>query len=245
MTNAVDLLWQWERRLVPLPLQTLYRMLQAFPRPDQVRVYLGYDCWLWFYSVRTWFCMWTCNIFHYGLIWKVFWMRAGNFISDWHAFTSPSVYTGKIMRRVLRKIARNERDLGDVSTLADSSVIELLFQNRCCGAVWAHNYRGGQRALTYRGLNEEQKEMYKCNCRAFTVGLKPTLGLKKHNKIPLVCQKFSSPLLWSTLDVLLDSKIHFFFSPFELCRLLSFCPFYFIAVWQRSLCMFVCTLEMF
>uniref|UniRef100_A0A9J8B6A1 Propionate--CoA ligase n=2 Tax=Cyprinus carpio TaxID=7962 RepID=A0A9J8B6A1_CYPCA len=42
---------------------------------------------------------------------------------------------GKIMRRVLRKIARNERDLGDVSTLADSSVIEQLFENRCCTAV--------------------------------------------------------------------------------------------------------------
>uniref|UniRef100_A0A8C7VBN3 Propionate--CoA ligase n=1 Tax=Oncorhynchus mykiss TaxID=8022 RepID=A0A8C7VBN3_ONCMY len=42
---------------------------------------------------------------------------------------------GKIMRRVLRKIARNERDLGDLSTLADSSVIEQLFLNRCCGAV--------------------------------------------------------------------------------------------------------------
>uniref|UniRef100_A0A8C7DTC1 Acetyl-coenzyme A synthetase n=1 Tax=Oncorhynchus kisutch TaxID=8019 RepID=A0A8C7DTC1_ONCKI len=41
----------------------------------------------------------------------------------------------KIMRRVLRKIARNERDLGDLSTLADSSVIEQLFLNRCCGAV--------------------------------------------------------------------------------------------------------------
>uniref|UniRef100_A0A674CUH0 Propionate--CoA ligase n=1 Tax=Salmo trutta TaxID=8032 RepID=A0A674CUH0_SALTR len=42
---------------------------------------------------------------------------------------------GKIMRRVLRKIARNEQDLGDLSTLADSSVIEQLFLNRCCGAV--------------------------------------------------------------------------------------------------------------
>lgn len=40
------------------------------------------------------------------------------------------------MRRVLRKIACNERDLGDVSTLADSSVIEQLFDNRCCAAVW-------------------------------------------------------------------------------------------------------------
>ncbi|XP_021422190.2 acetyl-coenzyme A synthetase, cytoplasmic isoform X1 [Oncorhynchus mykiss] len=47
----------------------------------------------------------------------------------------PKTRSGKIMRRVLRKIARNERDLGDVSTLADSSVIELLFQNHCCGAM--------------------------------------------------------------------------------------------------------------
>uniref|UniRef100_A0A4W6EZ42 Propionate--CoA ligase n=1 Tax=Lates calcarifer TaxID=8187 RepID=A0A4W6EZ42_LATCA len=42
---------------------------------------------------------------------------------------------GKIMRRVLRKIACDERDLGDISTLADSSVVEQLFQNRCCTAV--------------------------------------------------------------------------------------------------------------
>uniref|UniRef100_A0A667YFQ1 Acetyl-coenzyme A synthetase, cytoplasmic n=1 Tax=Myripristis murdjan TaxID=586833 RepID=A0A667YFQ1_9TELE len=47
----------------------------------------------------------------------------------------PKTRSGKIMRRVLRKIARNDRDLGDVSTLADSSVIEQLFQNRCCTAV--------------------------------------------------------------------------------------------------------------
>ncbi|XP_055748743.1 acetyl-coenzyme A synthetase, cytoplasmic-like isoform X3 [Salvelinus fontinalis] len=47
----------------------------------------------------------------------------------------PKTRSGKIMRRVLRKIARNERDLGDLSTLADSSVIEQLFLNHCCGAV--------------------------------------------------------------------------------------------------------------
>ncbi|XP_073679062.1 acetyl-coenzyme A synthetase, cytoplasmic-like isoform X2 [Garra rufa] len=47
----------------------------------------------------------------------------------------PKTRSGKIMRRVLRKIACNERDLGDVSTLADSSVIEHLFENRCCTAV--------------------------------------------------------------------------------------------------------------
>uniref|UniRef100_A0A8C5CXE9 acetate--CoA ligase n=1 Tax=Gadus morhua TaxID=8049 RepID=A0A8C5CXE9_GADMO len=43
----------------------------------------------------------------------------------------PKTRSGKIMRRVLRKIARNERDLGDISTLADSSVVEQLFENRC------------------------------------------------------------------------------------------------------------------
>lgn len=46
---------------------------------------------------------------------------------------SPSA--GKIMRRLLRKIACDERELGDVSTLADSTVVEQLFQNRCCTAV--------------------------------------------------------------------------------------------------------------
>lgn len=44
----------------------------------------------------------------------------------------PKTRSGKIMRRVLRKIACDERDMGDISTLADSSVVEQLFQNRCC-----------------------------------------------------------------------------------------------------------------
>ncbi|XP_069740100.1 acetyl-coenzyme A synthetase, cytoplasmic isoform X2 [Narcine bancroftii] len=43
----------------------------------------------------------------------------------------PKTRSGKIMRRILRKIARNEKDLGDVSTLADESVIDDLFSNRC------------------------------------------------------------------------------------------------------------------
>ncbi|XP_061591514.1 acetyl-coenzyme A synthetase, cytoplasmic-like isoform X1 [Cololabis saira] len=47
----------------------------------------------------------------------------------------PKTRSGKIMRRLLRKIACNEKDLGDVSTLADSSVIDQLYQNRCCSAV--------------------------------------------------------------------------------------------------------------
>ena len=39
----------------------------------------------------------------------------------------PKTLSGKIMRRILRKIAANDvKDLGDVSTLADPSVVELL-----------------------------------------------------------------------------------------------------------------------
>ncbi|XP_029975073.1 acetyl-coenzyme A synthetase, cytoplasmic isoform X3 [Salarias fasciatus] len=47
----------------------------------------------------------------------------------------PKTRSGKIMRRVLRKIACDERDLGDVSTLADSSVVDQLFLNKRCAAV--------------------------------------------------------------------------------------------------------------
>ena len=39
----------------------------------------------------------------------------------------PKTRSGKIMRRVLRKIAVGDRDMGDTSTLADESVVELLF----------------------------------------------------------------------------------------------------------------------
>ena len=43
----------------------------------------------------------------------------------------PKTRSGKIMRRILRKVAADDyADLGDVSTLADSSVIESLILNR-------------------------------------------------------------------------------------------------------------------
>ena len=43
----------------------------------------------------------------------------------------PKTRSGKIMRRILRKIAANEHDeLGDVSTLADPLVVENLVVNR-------------------------------------------------------------------------------------------------------------------
>ena len=43
----------------------------------------------------------------------------------------PKTRSGKIMRRILRKIASNEIDnLGDTTTLADPSVVEELIINR-------------------------------------------------------------------------------------------------------------------
>ena len=43
----------------------------------------------------------------------------------------PKTRSGKIMRRILRKIAANEiADLGDTSTLAEPAVVEDLIKNR-------------------------------------------------------------------------------------------------------------------
>ena len=43
----------------------------------------------------------------------------------------PKTRSGKIMRRVLRKIAANQHDqLGDISTLAEASVVESLVTER-------------------------------------------------------------------------------------------------------------------
>jgi len=43
----------------------------------------------------------------------------------------PKTRSGKIMRRILRKIAEKKTDnLGDISTLADSSVVEALIKGR-------------------------------------------------------------------------------------------------------------------
>jgi acetyl-CoA synthetase len=43
----------------------------------------------------------------------------------------PKTRSGKIMRRILRKIAANELDnLGDTTTLADPAVVDQLIENR-------------------------------------------------------------------------------------------------------------------
>lgn len=47
-----------------------------------------------------------------------------------HAPGLPKTRSGKIMRRVLRKIAIGDRNVGDVSTLADETIVDQLFQLR-------------------------------------------------------------------------------------------------------------------
>ena len=43
----------------------------------------------------------------------------------------PKTRSGKIMRRILRKVACNELDnLGDTTTLADPGVVDDLIENR-------------------------------------------------------------------------------------------------------------------
>jgi acetyl-CoA synthetase len=43
----------------------------------------------------------------------------------------PKTRSGKIMRRILRKIASNEIDaIGDTTTLADPSVVQTLIETR-------------------------------------------------------------------------------------------------------------------
>ncbi|KAG7191177.1 hypothetical protein KM043_013973 [Ampulex compressa] len=47
-----------------------------------------------------------------------------------HAPALPKTRSGKIMRRILRKIAAGDKNVGDVSTLADETVVNLLFELR-------------------------------------------------------------------------------------------------------------------
>ncbi|KZM41446.1 acetyl-CoA synthetase [Marinomonas sp. SBI22] len=52
-------------------------------------------------------------------------------LMQWAGQGLPKTRSGKIMRRILRKIAANEHDsLGDTSTLADPSVVDDLIKNR-------------------------------------------------------------------------------------------------------------------
>lgn len=59
--------------------------------------------------------------------------KIGTFAApDYIHFSSalPKTRSGKILRRILRKVARNDRELGDLSTVADESIIQELFDTR-------------------------------------------------------------------------------------------------------------------
>lgn len=47
-----------------------------------------------------------------------------------HAPGLPKTRSGKIMRRILRKIAQGDKNVGDTSTLADPSIVDMLFLTR-------------------------------------------------------------------------------------------------------------------
>ncbi|XP_033221756.1 acetyl-coenzyme A synthetase [Belonocnema kinseyi] len=47
-----------------------------------------------------------------------------------HAPGLPKTRSGKIMRRILRKVAVGDRNVGDTSTLADETIVDLLFELR-------------------------------------------------------------------------------------------------------------------
>lgn len=47
-----------------------------------------------------------------------------------HAPGLPKTRSGKIMRRILRKIAIGDTNVGDTSTLADETIVDVLFQLR-------------------------------------------------------------------------------------------------------------------
>jgi hypothetical protein len=58
----------------------------------------------------------------------------------------PKTRSGKIMRRVLRKIASKEEDqLGDTSTLADPSVVQQLVRKGAWGKGGGPGARRGER----------------------------------------------------------------------------------------------------
>jgi acetyl-CoA synthetase len=42
----------------------------------------------------------------------------------------PKTRSGKIIRRILRKVVFDDHDIGDTSSLADPAVVEELFKNR-------------------------------------------------------------------------------------------------------------------
>ena len=70
----------------------------------------------------------------------------------------PKTRSRKIMRRVLKKIANNEKDLGDISTMADSSVVEVQGFQRYISVVSMNYLSSSGIVQEERGNDGEQRE---------------------------------------------------------------------------------------
>jgi len=80
---------------------------------------------LYFFSL---YHQWNCSLCWRAVRQKIGPFAQPDFIQE--APSLPKTRSGKIMRRILRKIAVGDHDLGDISTMADESVVDLLFSLR-------------------------------------------------------------------------------------------------------------------
>ena len=71
---------------------------------------------------------WIGNVFYVPVRLKIGPFAQPDFVQE--APGLPKTRSGKIMRRILRLIAVGNRDIGDTTTLADESVVDLLFSLR-------------------------------------------------------------------------------------------------------------------
>ena len=72
----------------------------------------------------------------------------------------PKTRSGKIMRRVLKKIAAGEKeDFGDISTMADSSVVKVKCSTIFCVEIWIAIFISDPVGQTCRDDAEQEKQV--------------------------------------------------------------------------------------
>ena len=76
----------------------------------------------------------------------------------------PKTRSGKIMRRVLKKIANDDHELGDISTMADGSVVEVekifnFFKNNSGIFIIDTKYLPGSLQLQGRDDAKQEEQM--------------------------------------------------------------------------------------
>lgn len=92
----------------------------------------------------------NCLVYYVTVRQKIGPFAQPDFIQE--APSLPKTRSGKIMRRVLRQIAVGNRNLGDISTMADESVVDLLFSLRPENA-WTCVQSGGYNAMVIKSMN--------------------------------------------------------------------------------------------